>query len=101
MAPLDVDPSVMGAYYRALIEFSTRLNDPANAVQFRLQPGQAIVYDNQRILHGRSAFTAAAGRRHLRLCTIDRDQFHSRLRLLRERSGRRGVDERLPIGSLS
>lgn len=101
MAPFDIDPAIMGDYYRAYIEFTRRINDPANAIQFKLQPGQAVVYDNQRALHGRTAFGPEGGRRHLRLCTIDRDQFHSRLRRLREEHDRPGVHERLPIGSLS
>lgn len=101
MAPLDIDPGQMGAYYRALIAFSKEINNPARALQFRLQPGQALVYDNQRVLHGRTAFGSDAGRRHLRLCTIDRDQFHSRLRRLREDHERPGVGERLPSGSIA
>ncbi|MGI9605075.1 MAG: TauD/TfdA family dioxygenase [Acidimicrobiales bacterium] len=100
MAPFDIDPNLMGDYYRALIDFSKRINDPANAIVFRLEPGQAIVYDNQRVLHGRTAFSSDAGRRHLRLCTIDRDQFHSRLRRLREDHHRPDVDERLARGSV-
>jgi len=99
--PFDIDPAVMGDYYRALIEFGRRVNDPANTIQLRLRPGQAIVYDNQRALHGRTAFSIEGGRRHVRLCTIDRDQFHSRLRRLREELGRPGVDERLAVGNLS
>lgn len=99
MAPFDVDPGRVGDYYRALIEFTKAVNDPGRAIQFKLQPGQAILYDNQRVLHGRTAFGAEGGRRHLRLCTIGRDQFHSRLRRLREDHGRPGVNERLPSGS--
>lgn len=101
MAPLDIDPGTVGDYYRALIRFATEVKSPGRAVQFALQPGQAIVYDNQRVLHGRTAIGSdgSAGRRHMRLCTIDRDQFHSRLRRLREDRERAGVDERLPSGA--
>jgi len=101
MDTLDLPTEQTGDYYRALRTFALAVTDPANTVTFRLQPGQAIVYDNQRALHGRTAFTAEAGRRHLRLCTIDRDQFHSRLRRLREDHNRPGVFERLPSGNLS
>jgi len=101
MAPLDVDPMMMGRYYKAFIRFAKMVNDPSRAVQLRLQPGQAVVYDNQRVLHGRSAFTMDGGRRHLRLGTIDRDQFHSRLRRLREEHGRPGVHDFLPQGSIA
>lgn len=101
MAPLDVDPALMDRYYRALISFARMANDPSRTVQLQLQPGQAIVYDNQRVLHGRSAYTLNGGRRHFRLGTIDRDQFHSRLRRLREDHGRPGVSESLPQGSVA
>lgn len=99
MAPLDIEPSLMGRYYEAFITFTKMVNDPSRAVQLRLQPGQAIVYDNQRVLHGRSAFSLEGGRRHLRLATIDRDQFHSRLRRLREDHDQPGVHAALPQGS--
>ena len=99
MAPLDIDPAVMGDYYRAFITLTKMVNDPARAVQLHLESGQAIVYDNQRVLHGRSAISPDGGRRHLRLGTIDRDQFHSRLRRLREDQERPGIHEILPQGS--
>jgi len=101
MGTLDLPAAQTGDYYRALRTFALAVTDSANTAVFRLQPGQAIVYDNQRALHGRTAFTAEAGPRHLRLCTIDRDQFHSRLRRLREEHHRPGVFERLPSGNLS
>ncbi len=104
LSPLDVAPEIMGDYYRSLIRFAKDVNDPSRAVVFRLQPGEAIVYDNQRVLHGRTAFGAPdgseeAGRRHLRLCTIDRDQFHSRLRRLRADHDRPKANERLASGA--
>ena len=101
MAPLDVEPSLVGEYYRAFITFTKMVNDPSRALQLKLQPGQAIVYDNQRILHGRGAISLDGGRRHLRLGTIDRDQFHSRLRRLREDHERPGMHDVLAQGSIA
>lgn len=101
MAPLDVEPSLVGDYYRALITFTKMVNDPARILQLRLEPGQALVYDNQRVLHGRGAISPDGGRRHLRLGTIDRDQFHSRLRRLREDHGSAGARDALPQGSIA
>jgi gamma-butyrobetaine dioxygenase len=101
MAPLDLDPETIGAYYRAFIRFTKLVNDEKFFVRRHLAPGEAIVFDNQRVLHGRTAFTGEGGGRHLQLFTVDRDQFHSRLRRLREDHGRAGVDERLTPGNLS
>lgn len=44
-----------------------------------LQPGQLIIVDNQRVLHGRYAFE---GKRALVGCYIGRDEYDSRLRAL-------------------
>ena len=59
------------------------------------------MFDNQRVLHGRTGFDGDPGRRHLRLCTVDRDQVHSRLRLLRGELAPDRQDEKLPVGNLS
>lgn len=99
MAPLDVEPSQVGEYYRAFITFTKMVNDPSRAIQRKLNPGQAIVYDNQRVLHGRAAISLDGGRHHLRMGTIERDQFHSRLRRLREDLERPGMHDVLPQGA--
>ncbi len=98
LAPLDVDPPQVDEYYRALIRFTKAVNDPGRALHVRLQPGQVLVFDNQRVLHGRTGFIASGGQRHVRLATVDRDEFHSQVRTVRARHGRKGVDERLAGG---
>lgn len=44
------------------------------SLSLKLEPGQVVVFDNHRILHGRRAFT---GDRHLQGCYISRDSFRS------------------------
>ena len=100
MAPLDVDPDRMDSFYRALIRLTRMVYDPRFAVRRLLKPGEAIVFDNQRALHGRDGFAGKRARRHLRLCQTDRDQFHSRLRLLRSRRGRGNPESILPAGAM-
>jgi len=101
MGTLDIAAELMDGYYRALIEFTKRIRDPEFQWEHGLEPGEAIVFDNQRVLHGRTAFDGDPGRRHLRLCTVDRDQVHSALRLLRERLATGTEHEKLPAGNLS
>lgn len=101
MAPLDLGREVIGDYYRAFIRFTKLMNDERFFLRRHLAAGEAIVFDNQRALHGRTGFTGEGGGRYLQLFTVDRDQFHSRLRRLREDHGRAGVDERLTPGNLS
>ena len=98
----DVDPSIVDDYYLAFRAFAEKVRDPAYQFNRRLADGEAIVFDNQRVLHGRTGYESdTAGRRHMRLCTVDRDQVHSRLRRLREVHGIDGVDVTLRSGAAS
>ncbi|MFT7473921.1 MAG: DUF971 family protein [Verrucomicrobiales bacterium] len=98
IAPLDLDPGQLGEYYAALIEFTRMVNDPGRALQVRLRPGDAVVFDNHRVLSGCSD-DDTDGASALQSCASDRDQFHALLRQLRLDHARRGADERLPSGS--
>ena len=42
-----------------------------------LQPGDLVMFDNHRVLHGRTAIGRQNKRRHLRYCSVDRDYFRS------------------------
>jgi gamma-butyrobetaine dioxygenase len=52
-------------------------------LQFRLRDGDLVVFDNQRTLHGRTAFSSARHPRHLRGCYLTRDSVYSEAALLR------------------
>jgi len=41
--------------------------------KFRLQPGELMLFDNSRVLHGRTSYNPNEGLRHLQGCYIDRD----------------------------
>ena len=71
------------AYYAARARF-WRLIAPASplTLSFRLQPGELLMMDNYRLLHGRTGYTLASGSRHMRQCYMDRDTVSSRRRLL-------------------
>ena len=75
----------MGALCRALRAFAAVIRDPVLECHYRLNPGELLVFDNRRVLHGRAAFDPSTGRRHLQGCYVDRDQLLSRIRVL-ERS---------------
>ena len=48
-------------------------------------PGDCIVFDNQRILHGRKGYTLEAGGfRHLQGTYVDWDEINSKVNALRE-----------------
>jgi gamma-butyrobetaine dioxygenase len=99
MGTLDIAPEAMDAMYRAMIAFADLLYGPRFRFEHHLEAGQAFVFDNHRVLHGRGGFAGAPGRRHMRITTTDRDAFHSRLRLAVHRAGRSGVWDALPQGA--
>jgi gamma-butyrobetaine dioxygenase len=68
--------------YRALGLLWRMLREPRYHLELRLEPGQLIAYDNNRILHGRAAFDANSGERHLQGCYLNLEDVQSRLRLL-------------------
>ena len=70
-------------YYAARAAF-WKLIAPTSplTLQFRLQPGELIMMDNYRLLHGRTGYTLNTGSRHMRQCYLDRDTVGSRRRLL-------------------
>ncbi|MGA9276682.1 TauD/TfdA family dioxygenase [Ilumatobacter sp.] len=77
--------------YDAMRVFSAIAHDARFMVTSAFEPGDLVGFDNRRILHGRDAFDATAGTRRLRGCYIDRDDVHSRLRVLRRHGTGRGT----------
>jgi gamma-butyrobetaine dioxygenase len=83
-APLDVPTELVRPVYKALGVWQTLANDPAFQVQVLLKPGDFLIFDNQRVLHGRRSF---AGHRHLLYAQLDLDEAHSRALVLAARLG--------------
>jgi gamma-butyrobetaine dioxygenase len=61
------------AYHRARKRLGTLLEDPAYELRFRLQAGEMMMFDNNRVLHGRTSFDPTEGHRQLQGCYVDRD----------------------------
>jgi gamma-butyrobetaine dioxygenase len=74
-------------YQRARRRIAELFEDPAYELRFKLDPGQFMMFDNNRVLHGRSAFDPSEGHRQLQGCYIDRDGPRSLYRVLRRRLG--------------
>ena len=98
LGPLDVAPSDIDRIYDAIRAFSDRMRSPEFTATVRVEPGQGMLIDNHRVMHGRTAFDPASGR-HIRLCHVPRDEFHGRLRELSLRLDPKNHDLYLPQGS--
>jgi len=73
------------AYHRARKRFGQLFNDPSYELRFKLDPGQLMMFDNNRVLHGRTSFDPNEGFRQLQGCYIDRDDPRSLYRVLKHR----------------
>ena len=84
IAPL---PATRGceAFYRGYRRFATLLRDPRFSLRTHLDDGQLVVFDNQRVLHGRTGFVSAVHPRHLRGCYLARDSVASATSVLRRK----------------
>ena len=78
-APFSLPTDEMRRFYEALRAFERRVND--ERLQWRRvnRPGDALVFDNWRVLHGRLSYT---GHRHLCGCYVNREDYLSRRRML-------------------
>jgi gamma-butyrobetaine dioxygenase len=79
------DREPLEAYYRARRLFDQRLRAPDYQIRFLLKSGDLVMFDNCRLLHGRTGFDPAEGLRHLQGCYIDMDGPRSLYRVLRHR----------------
>ena len=80
---LDAPAELAADWYTAYVKFAHILKRPELELIFRLQPGDCVVMQNDRTLHGRTAFDPNLGRRHLQGCYIDGDAMESRRLVLR------------------
>lgn len=80
---LDAPAELAQAWYAAYRKWACILQRPALELIFRLAPGDCVVMQNDRTLHGRTAFDPSLGRRHLQGCYIDGDALESRRKVLR------------------
>lgn len=74
--------------YDALRCFATLANEPRFKLTYPFRPGDLVIFDNRRILHGRDRYDTdglAGGHRHLRGIYIDHDEVHSHLRVASRR----------------
>lgn len=78
-APFLLPEAEMRAFYAAIRAFDRLANDRRLQWRHRLAPGEAMLFDNWRLLHGRAAYE---GKRTLCGAYLNHEDFESRLRLL-------------------
>lgn len=80
--PLVAPKKDIDQYYEAYCCLSELLQNSLLKVQHRLRPGELLVFNNRRVLHGRNAFTLNGGTRHLQGAYVNIDEFKSTFEVL-------------------
>jgi alpha-ketoglutarate-dependent taurine dioxygenase len=91
-APLNVDQGTSGpsfeAFLQALRRFAAVVEDKSSQLEFKLQEGDCVIFNNRRVLHGRNAFNASkGGERWFKGTYVDTDAFMSRWRTFHAKWG--------------
>ena len=88
--------------YRAIRAFAEELYREDLIYEHALAPGEIHIFDNHRVLHARAGFDPEAGPRRIQNCSVDREEFHNRLRQLAEALGLEDdANMTLPNGALA
>ncbi len=78
----DLETPALYAFYPVYQRLMQRIRDPRYAVRHSLEPGEMVIFDNSRVLHGRAAFDPRSGERQLCGYYLDRNEIDSRIRVL-------------------
>jgi len=80
-----LDSDTTQRFQRARRRLSELFADPRFELRFPLAAGELMMFNNSRVLHGRTAYDPNEGRRHLQGCYIDLDGPRSLYRTLSRR----------------
>lgn len=85
-APMRAPLHIQARAYRAYRAFAARAQSPRYQMTLTYRAGDLLAFDNRRILHGRRGYSAAGGERFIEGVYSDRDELHSRIRLLKRQA---------------
>ena len=72
-------------YYAARKKISEYYNSDEYRIEFKLLPGDLLMMDNHRLLHGRTTYDTNEGKRFLQGCYIDYDSTEGKLKHLKRK----------------
>ena len=81
--PLRLAVAECVTFYGAYRAFAALLRESRFQMATRLEDGDLVVFDNRRVLHGRTGFASARHPRHLQGCYLTRDSVYSMTAVLR------------------
>lgn len=83
---LKVSDELVTPMYQAIASLWAMLRDLRYHLNLKLNPGELVAYDNNRVLHGRKSFDANTGERHLQGCYMNMEDLNSALKMIEHRA---------------
>ncbi len=80
-----IDKDKLEIFYSARKKISEFYNSKDYRIEFKLLPGDLLMMDNHRLLHGRTTFDTNEGNRFLQGCYIDYDSTEGRFKHLKRK----------------
>tara|TARA_B100001057_G_scaffold499651_1_gene611135 strand:- start:1277 stop:2377 length:1101 start_codon:yes stop_codon:yes gene_type:complete len=80
-----MDKEKLELFYSARRKLSELYNSEKFRIEFKLAPGDLLIMDNYRLLHGRTSFNSNEGNRFLQGCYIDYDSTEGKLKYLKRK----------------
>ena len=80
-----IEKKKLDLYYSARKKISELYNSDKYKIEFKLQPGDLLMMDNYRLLHGRTTYNVNEGNRFLQGCYIDYDSTEGKLKHLKRK----------------
>ena len=80
-----IEKNKLELFYSARKKISELYNSYQYRVEFRLNPGDLLMMDNYRLLHGRTSYDTNQGNRFLQGCYIDYDSTEGKLKHLKRK----------------
>jgi gamma-butyrobetaine dioxygenase len=77
-----LEPHQLEKFYEARKKLYHLYESEEFELNFRLESGMLMMFDNIRVLHGRTEYDVNTGFRHLQGCYIDHDSTEGKLRRL-------------------
>jgi gamma-butyrobetaine dioxygenase len=97
-ATTPMNPDEPPVFYRGMQNLLRLTEDENRWIKHKLRPGDIAVFDNHRILHGRTRLTMNT-RRWLQWAQVERGDFHSTTRILSDALGRNRSAQPLSRGA--
>jgi len=80
-----IDKEKLELFYSARKKISELYNSKNYRIEFKLSPGDLLMMDNYRLLHGRTKFDSNEGNRFLQGCYIDYDSTEGKFKHLKRK----------------